>query len=93
MQSMRRFDALSFAVALALGFALWQAVQAVTSSVVNALIQIWDSDDFSFAAHFTVKGVDFEYSHVLGSLATLVILGLLFLGFRRRVDRAPAQAA
>jgi large-conductance mechanosensitive channel len=87
MEQTRSFDGVWLAIVLALGFALWQAIDALSSSVVGALVQVFDENDFTFNAHFGLWGVDIEYSRFLGGVMTLVLLSLLFLGYRRRTQR------
>jgi large-conductance mechanosensitive channel len=92
-----RFDrsaVIPLAVAIALGFTLWQVLSSISSIATDLLTQWWEDPDPGgfFGAELSIGAVQVQYGQLLASLITL-LLGLLvavwLLRYAERRRRAP----
>ena len=93
---MERFDrstVIPLAVAIALGFTLWQVLSSISSIATDLLTQWWEDPDPGgfFGAELSIGGTRVQYGQLLASLLTLLLavlagVPLLRYAARRRGD-------
>jgi hypothetical protein len=92
MERLDRSTLLTAAVAIALGFALWQLLGAIGYTTADLLIEWWDDGETlgPFGADFSVGGATVEYGQLLQALVSLLVAVVVAVPTVRYIARRRA---
>ncbi|MGH3073040.1 MAG: hypothetical protein ACRDNB_12345 [Gaiellaceae bacterium] len=85
MERLDRSTVIVVAIALTVGFAIWQVAGSIAYIATELLVDWWEEGDESFNASFSVGSVDIEYGQLLASVLTLLVVLALAVPLLRRV--------
>ena len=92
MERLDRSAVIVIAVALTLGFAIWQMLSSLGYVAAELLTDWWEGEE-AFESEFSIGSVQVEYGQVLASLITLLIALLVAIPLYRYATRRRAASS
>ena len=87
MERIDRGTLIFLALALSVGFALWQLLSSLGYIAAELLIDLWGEGEEAFIAQFSIGGADIQYGQTLAALITLALVVLVTVPILRRAPR------
>jgi large-conductance mechanosensitive channel len=93
VERLDRRTILAIAIALAVGFAVWQLAYAVGILVADILVEWWNEDETfgPFGASFSIGDFEIEYGQLLGATFGFLLVAALAAALLSRLTRRPSR--